>query len=263
MSKQSLRIVSWNINGYRAAWKKGIKDWLETDQSDILSVQETKAWQEQLTAEQINPLGYSSAFSQPSRKGYSGVATFSRENPDSVQVGFGKEAFDAEGRVVITRQHGFTLANIYFPNGKQNKQRLEYKMAFYEETLNFFSKLREKGEKIVVVGDYNTAHKPIDLEHPKSNEKTSGFLPIEREWIDRWIEAGFIDIFRNFNDNPKQYSWWDLRTRARERNVGWRIDYFFVSDNLIDSVSDAWIMPEIMGSDHCPIGLELRLDKIV
>lgn len=252
-----MRIISWNVNGYRAAWKKGIADWLSSARPDILCVQETKAWREQLTEEQINPVGYVGNFSQPERKGYSGVATFSKKAPKSVTLGLGVEEFDHEGRVIVTDHGEFLLANIYFPNGKQNKTRLDYKMGFYAATQKVFVDLLNSGKKVIVVGDYNTAHKPIDLEHPKANEKTSGFLPIEREWIDSWIESGFIDIFRRFNDKPKQYSWWDMRTRARDRNIGWRIDYFFVSENMVDMVTDAWLMREVMGSDHCPLGLEL------
>jgi len=222
-----------------------------------MCIQETKAWEEQLTEEQCSPFEYKSVFSQPERKGYSGVATFSLTEPEKVIQGFAEEEFDREGRVIITDHTEFLLANIYFPNGRMNKERLEFKMAFYEKTLNIFSKYLSDGHKIIVTGDYNTAHKPIDLARPKENAKISGFLPVEREWIDRWIDSGFIDIFRKFNEEPHQYSWWDMRTRARDRNIGWRLDYFFVSENLLDNVKDAWIEAEIYGSDHCPVGLEL------
>ncbi len=256
----SLRILSWNVNGYRAVWKKGdFQKLLDDEKPDVLCVQETKAWREQLTAEQVSPLDYHSAFTQPDRKGYSGVATFSKEPPDSIVTGYSDDRFDSEGRVLITHHKDLILANIYFPNGKKNQERLDYKMDFYDATLEYFSKLQDTGEKLIVTGDYNTAHKPIDLEHPKANEKTSGFLPIERAWIDRWIAAGFVDIFRRFNDKPQQYTWWDMRTRARDRNIGWRIDYFFVSENLIPNVTDAWIMPDVMGSDHCPIGIDVQI----
>ncbi len=254
-----MKILSWNVNGYRAAWKKGFDDWIGREQPDILCIQETKAWAEQLTEAQLNPHNYSVNFSQPDRKGYSGVATFSNSAPDSVALGYGIEKFDAEGRVLITEHNGVVLANIYFPNGKQNKTRLEYKMDFYEVTSEYFSKLLNSGKDVIVTGDYNTAHKPVDLSRPKANEKTSGFLPEERAWIDSWIELGFVDIFRKFNDKPEQYTWWDMRTGARERNVGWRIDYFFVSESLIERTSDAWLMPDVMGSDHCPLAIELKV----
>lgn len=252
-----MKIISWNINGYRAAWKKGVAEWLDTTRPDVLCVQETKAWKEQLSSEQINPVGYHGVFSEPERKGYSGVATFSLNQPELMSLGYQIDEFDREGRVLITEHNNVLLANIYFPNGKQNKVRLKYKMDFYDATLKYFSRLMDQGRKIIVVGDYNTAHKPIDLAHPKQNETISGFLPIEREWIDRWIDAGFIDVFRKFNNQPDQYTWWDMRTRARDRNIGWRIDYFFVSENMIDLVTDAWIMPDVVGSDHCPLGIEV------
>lgn len=251
-------ILSWNVNGYRAIWKKGFLEWLKSTKPDILCLQETKAWAEQLSGEQLNPDGYFTYFSKPERKGYSGVATLSRTMPEKADFGFGDPLFDREGRVLLTEHQGITLANIYFPNGKMNRERLAYKMQFYEKTIEYFSNLRKQGKRIIVCGDYNTAHKPIDLAHPKQNEKSSGFLPEEREWIDRWIAAGFIDIFREFDRRPEQYTWWDMRTRARDRNIGWRIDYHFVSKELVPSVSRAWLMPEIMGSDHCPLGIEIR-----
>ncbi len=252
-----MKLLSWNVNGYRAGWKKGFADWLKEASPDVLCIQETKAWAEQLTKDQLAPHGYHVDFSQPERKGYSGVATFSKKPPVISWLGYGIEEFDREGRVLISDFEDFIIANIYYPNGRQNATRLKYKMDFYEATLKHFSEMLADGKKLIVVGDYNTAHKPIDLTHPKANEKTSGFLPEEREWIDRWIEAGFIDVFRNFNDQPEQYTWWDMRTRARDRNIGWRIDYFFVSNNLVDQVKNAWIEPDVMGSDHCPLGIEV------
>jgi exodeoxyribonuclease-3 len=245
------------VNGYRAAWKKGYKEWLAKENPDVVCLQETKAWEEQLTREQREPLGFHSAFSKPEKKGYSGVGTFSKEPPDRIVFGFGNPRFDTEGRVLITDHGSFLLANIYFPNGKKNQERLQYKLDFYEETLSYFSKLRDDGKQLVIVGDYNTAHKPIDLARPKENEKISGFLPEERAWLDKWVEAGFVDIFREFEQGPDHYTWWDMRTRARDRNIGWRIDYFFVSENMKDRIGAAWILPEVMGSDHCPLGIEI------
>ena len=252
-----MKILSWNVNGYRAAWKKGFREWLASVMPEVICLQETKSWAEQLTPDQLNPVGYSGIFSQPERKGYSGVATFCLNPPDLVKNGFGIERFDREGRILITRHQDLVLANIYFPNGKQNSDRLAYKMDFYEATLDYFDDLVKQGENLIVVGDYNTAHKPNDLARPEANKGISGFLPEERAWIDRWIEAGFVDIFREFNNQPEQYTWWDFRTRARERNTGWRIDYFFVNQALVNRIKNAWIMPEVTGSDHCPIGIEL------
>ena len=252
-----MKILSWNVNGYRAVCKKGFADWLAKEKPDILCLQETKAWAEQLTREQLNPVRYETYFSKPVRKGYSGVATFSKNRIEVHSSGFGIDSFDSEGRILITKHEDIILANIYFPNGKSKKERLIYKMDFYEATLKYFGKMLSEGKKIIVTGDYNTAHKEIDLEHPKPNARTSGFLPEEREWIDNWIKSGFTDIFREFNDQPQQYTWWDMRTRARDRNVGWRIDYFFVSENLVSQVKNAWILKDVAGSDHCPIAIEL------
>lgn len=252
-----MKIISWNVNGYRAAWKKGIASWLDREGPDVLCLQETKSWPEQLDAEQLNPVGYSGLFTQPEKKGYSGVATFSLEPPSWHKKGYDIPEFDSEGRVMLTRHGDILLANIYFPNGKKNDDRLGYKMRFYEATLHYFGELDRAGENLIITGDYNTAHKPIDLARPKENEKVSGFLPQEREWIDRWIDAGFVDTFRKFDQRPEQYTWWDQVTRARERNVGWRIDYFFVNERLAGRVKKAWISQEVEGSDHCPVGIEV------
>lgn len=255
-----MRIASWNVNGYRAVWKKTFRDWFSSAGADLVLVQETKAWPEQLTGEQVNPLGYHSAFAQAERKGYSGVATFTRTEPDNVQIGFGdRDRFDSEGRVLVSEHLGgrLLIANIYFPNGKQSEQRLQYKLDFYEHTLAHFERLKAQGRHIIVSGDYNTAHKEIDLARPKENENTSGFLPVERAWMDRWVAAGWVDTFRMFTSGGGHYSWWDLRTRARERDIGWRIDYHFVSGSLRPAVRSASITQHVIGSDHCPVWVEI------
>ena len=251
------KILCWNVNGIRAVKGKGFLEWLYRESPDILCVQETKAHPEQLDKELLEPHSYQTYWNYTDRKGYSGVATFSREEPLKVQHGFGVAEFDTEGRVVITEYPEFILLNIYFPNGKKDESRLRYKMGFYEAFLEFLEPLRAKGERLVVCGDFNTAHKEIDLARPKENEKVSGFLPEERAWMDKFTAHGYVDTFRHFNKEPNNYTWWDLKTRARERNVGWRIDYFFVTENLLSSVSRAFIMPEVMGSDHCPVGVLL------
>ncbi len=257
-----MKLLSWNVNGYRSIWKKGFLEWLHATDADMVCLQETKAWDSQLSGEQIQPPGYYSVFSRPERKGYSGVVTFSRQPFTVHQKGFGIDKYDKEGRVIITDHGKFLLANIYFPNGVSKKERLDYKLEFYDATLEYFKKLKDAGKNIVVVGDYNTAHKPIDLARPKDNTKRSGFLPEERAWIDKWVDAGFVDTFREFNDQPDQYTWWDLRTRARERNIGWRIDYFFVSENMQSAITDARIHMDQMGSDHCPIELTVDTSKL-
>lgn len=253
-----VRILSWNVNGIRAAYKKGLLNWFSKEKPDILCVQEIKAVKEQLSDDLINVDGYASYFSSAERKGYSGTATYTKVNPVKVVNGIGIKKFDSEGRFLVTDFTDFILFNIYFPNGKAKEERLQYKMDFYEAFLKHLKKLLKQDKKIVICGDVNTAHKEIDLARPKPNEKISGFLPQEREWIDKLLEAGFIDTFRKFNQKPEQYTWWDMMTRARERNVGWRIDYFFISENLRDNLKNAFILPEVMGSDHCPVGIELK-----
>jgi exodeoxyribonuclease-3 len=256
---KEMKILCWNVNGIRAVQGKGFLEWLHGESPDILCVQETKAHPDQLGGELQEPHGYHAYWDYPERKGYSGVATFTKEKPVRVQNGLGIPKFDIEGRVIIAEYPEFILLNVYFPNGKQNENRLKYKMDFYEAFLEFVAPLKANGGKLVICGDFNTAHKEIDLARPKENEKVSGFLPIERAWMDKFIAHGFIDTFRQFNKEPNQYTWWDLKSRARERNVGWRIDYFFVTENLLPSISNAFIMPQVMGADHCPVGIILRI----
>ena len=254
---KKIRILSWNVNGIRAVHKKGFLDWFNKEKPDILCIQETKAQQEQLADELINVEGYNSYFSSAVRKGYSGVAIYTKAEPKSIKKGFGIEKFDSEGRILIAEYSEFILFNIYYPNGKAREERLRYKMDFYDAFLAYADKLKKKGKNLVICGDVNTAHKEIDLARPKENEKISGFLPEERAWMDKFVEHGYIDTFRMFNREPENYTWWDMMTRARERNVGWRIDYFFVSENFKKKVKDAFILSEVMGSDHCPIGIEI------
>ena len=252
-------ICSWNVNGIRAAYSKGFLDWLEENRPHILCLQETKAREEQLPPELKEVEGYHAYFSSAERKGYSGVALYAQSEPRSVRNGFGIPRFDNEGRTIIADFGGFTLCNIYFPNGKQSKERLTYKMEFYDAFLEYADGLRKKGKGIVACGDFNTAHTEIDLARPKENSKVSGFLPQERAWMDKFVEHGYVDTLRMFNQEPDQYTWWDLKTRARERNVGWRIDYFFVSDDMRDKVKSSTIQADVTGSDHCPICIELAV----
>jgi len=258
MPKKNIRLMSWNVNGVRAIYKKGFLDWFKKESPDILCLQETKAHPDQLVDDLKNVDEYQSYFSWAEKKGYSGVVTYTKLKPLSVQQGIGKKEFDSEGRFIVTEFEDFTLFNIYFPNGKASAERLKYKMDFYDAFLKHCKKLLKQNKKIVVCGDVNTAHKEIDLARPKENSKTSGFLPEEREWIDKFLEAGFLDTFRMFNDEPEQYTWWDMVTRARERNVGWRIDYFYASENLKKNIVSASIHSSVMGSDHCPVELELK-----
>ncbi|MBC7185980.1 MAG: exodeoxyribonuclease III [Calditrichaeota bacterium] len=254
-----LRMLSWNVNGLRAIIGKGFLDWLAKEQPDVLCLQETKVGLHQLPEALKNLQGYHAFWVAGEKPGYSGVALLSTAAPLSVCSGFGVERFDKEGRTQVADYGEFVLYNVYFPNGKASAERLRYKMEFYEAFLAHVQELLAAGRKVVVCGDVNTAHKEIDLARPKENEKVSGFLPEERAWIDRFLAAGFVDTFRLFTSEGGHYSWWDYKSRARERNVGWRIDYFFVSRNLVAQVRSAFILPEVMGSDHCPVGIELAL----
>ena len=251
-----MKIISWNVNGIRSAIRKGFSEWLEREDPDILCLQETRARPSQLEGIVDLPPGYHAFWNWPSRKGYAGVSVFTRIGPREVVKDIRAEGFDDEGRSICLDLGAFFLVNVYFPNGRSGRQRLDYKMDFYERFLKFVGTLSGKG--IVICGDVNTAHKAIDLARPKSNRYTSGFLPEEREWMDRLLGRGFVDSFRVFNREGGHYTWWDLRTGSRERNVGWRIDYFFVSESMKGLLNKAFIMSEVEGSDHCPIGIELK-----
>jgi exodeoxyribonuclease-3 len=256
---KEMEILCWNINGIRAGEKKGFLGWLRQMSPDILCLQETKAQLSEISQGLQQPPGYSAYWNFPDRKGYSGVVTFTKEKPVKIENGFGIKRFDAEGRVIITQYAEFTLFNIYFPNGKMSEERLKYKMDFYDAFLDFVDPIKARGGKLIICGDFNTAHKEIDLARPKENENISGFLPMEREWMDTFVAHGFVDTFRHFNKEPGYYTWWSLRTRARERNIGWRLDYFFVTENLLGSVTGSSILSDVTGSDHCPVGIKLRL----
>ena len=322
----SIRALSWNVNGIRAAHKKGFIDKLGRLDPDIICLQETKAHPDQLPAALKEIDGYSSFFSTPERKGYSGVGLYTKIEPDNVSFGLGVEEYDKEGRVLVADYGRFVLINIYFPNGQSSKERLDYKMAFYKHFLEFVEKIKASGKGIVLCGDLNTAHTEIDLARPKENsphdwwyygtakvifdancrvegwdnkkdvlkisdntacststfglgstkdevrevqgkptkivhrEGTSGFLPIEREWMDKFISHGYKDTFRMVNQEPENYTYWDQITKARDRNVGWRIDYFFVDNAFADQVAGAFILADVMDSDHCPVGIDIRIN---
>ncbi|MBN2385040.1 exodeoxyribonuclease III [bacterium] len=247
-----MKIVSWNVNGLRAIAKKGFQHWFTREKPDILCIQETKAHPDQLDPSLRSPAGYHAFFSAAEKKGYSGVALFSRSQPLEIQTGFGIDRFDREGRILIATYKDFILFNIYFPNGKQSQERLRYKMDFYAAFLEYIERLKND-KMLIMTGDYNTAHHEIDLAHPKQNEKVSGFMPEERAWMDTYVAAGYVDVFRERHPDTIEYTWWDYKTRARERNIGWRIDYFFVSKGYLKAVRDMKHLSEISGSDHCPL----------
>lgn len=254
-----MRLLSWNVNGIRAVHNKDELLPLLKTGPDVLCLQETKANMDQLPKEITDVDGYVSHFSSAEKKGYSGVCTYSKIKPEKMETGFGIEEFDSEGRILISYYKKFILFNIYYPNGKASPQRLKYKMDFYDAFLKKAEKLRKKNGNIIICGDVNTAHKEIDLANPKENLKTSGFLPEEREWIDKFISRGYADTFRMFESGGNHYSWWDYKSKARERDIGWRIDYFFVSSGLEKKVKSAFILKDVMGSDHCPVGIEIDL----
>jgi exodeoxyribonuclease-3 len=254
---EKLKVVSWNVNGLRAIHRKGFLDWFKSENADIICVQETKASREQVPEELIDIPGYHPHFVSAERKGYSGVAIWSKKKPRSIKTELGIGRFDIEGRMIQADFGGLTIFNVYFPNGGASHERLRFKLDFYDSFLYYLARLRRR--KIVICGDFNTAHKEIDLARPKENRTRSGFLPEERAWLDSLVGKGFLDSFRLYNQETGHYTWWDYQTRARERNVGWRIDYFFVSRNLKTQMRDAFIRPGVMGSDHCPVGIEIGI----
>ncbi len=252
-----MRIFSWNVNGVRAIEKKGFLDWVDQIAPDVLCIQETKAHFEQLPDTLKDIDGYHGYWHSGERKGYSGVATFSKKEPLHVQYGLGIEKYDKEGRVLITEFEDFLLYNIYFPNGQKDEHRLQYKLDFYDDLLEILNEQVASGVNVLVGGDWNTAHQEIDLANPKANQNNSGFMPVERAQIDTYIENGYVDTFRLFHDEPERYSWWTYRFGARQRNIGWRIDNFFTNQDFIENIADADIHEDVMGSDHCPVSIEL------
>lgn len=253
-----MKLLSWNVNGIRSAGRKGFLPWLARSRAEVLCLQETRAWPEQLEENLLRPGRYRSWWAQADRKGYSGVALYSRIEPLDIAVGLGIPRFDCEGRVLTARFADFTLVNAYFPNGQPDLGRVTYKMEFCTAFLEFCQARRRRGESLVLCGDFNTAHQEIDLARPRENRENTGFLLLERAWIDELVAAGYVDIFRALHPGPHHYTWWHNQTQARQRNVGWRIDYHFVSADLVSRVERAFHLPDVMGSDHCPVGLALR-----
>lgn len=253
-----MKIITWNVNGIRAALGKNALDWAFDQKPDFLCLQEVKAREEQLDEEQRAALKLPYAWNAAQRPGYSGVATFFKKQPDEVVIGMGAEQFDVEGRVIQTTRGGVRLFNIYFPNGQRGHDRVQYKLEFYAYLLDLCDKLHKRGEQIIITGDFNTAHQPIDLKNPKENEKTSGFLPEEREWVQKFLDRGFVDVYRKLYPDRVQYTWWTYRMAARQRGIGWRIDYFLVSEALVPRVKDVVIHEDVQGSDHCPVELILK-----
>jgi exodeoxyribonuclease-3 len=254
-----LNLYSWNVNGIRAAQKKGFLDWLHATQPDVLSVQETKAHPDQLDEVLKTPKDYYTYWASAERKGYSGVGLYSRIEPQAVQIGLGPEKYDSEGRTIIADYGDFVLISAYFPNGGRDHSRVPFKMAYKDAFLDVCNRYRAEGRSLIFCGDVNTAHREIDIARPKENSDRTGFLPIERAWIDRVVEEGYLDTFRLLNPDTKDaYSWWAYWGTSRERNVGWRLDYFFITPDLKDRVLEAKIHADVLGSDHCPVSLTLE-----
>ncbi len=262
MTQNPLKLVSWNVNGLRAVMKKGFHDALKKLDADIVALQETKLQEDQLTAAMRRVDDYTAYFCHASvKKGYSGVAAYTRVKPDKVNYGIGVERFDNEGRIIEMELGDVIFFNVYFPNGQMSDARLQYKLDFYEAFFAHADDCRKRGYSVIVTGDFNTAHNEIDLKNPKANADRSGFLRIERDWMDHIVDRGYVDTFRALYPDTVKYSWWTYRFNARQNNAGWRIDYFFVSRDLFDSgrVADAFIDNSIYGSDHCPVGLVVKM----
>ena len=253
-----VKITTWNVNGYRAVLRKKALDWVSDVDPDVLCFQEIKLQLDQISEKEATIEGYESVWNPAERKGYSGVVTFHKREPLTVEKGFGIEKFDGEGRVIRSHFEDFYLFNIYFPNGGQENKRVPYKLEFYESLLDICDGLHQAGKQIIITGDFNTAHQEIDLANPKSNENNTGFLPEERAWIDKYLEHNFVDAFRKLYPEQEDYTWWTYRYNARKKDIGWRLDYFLVSEDLMTRVEDVVIHSDIMGSDHCPVSLILK-----
>ena len=254
-----MKIISWNVNGLRAVISKGAFEPVFALSPDVLCLQEIKVKPEQLSQDQVGLFDrYKKLWKSAERPGYSGVATFVKKDPDNVDYSLGEHRFDVEGRSIRVDYGNLSLFNLYVPNGQRDQERLDYKLDFYKKLLEVCDQLHKDGRQVILYGDMNTAHKPIDLKNPKQNEKTSGFLPEERAWIDEYLEHDFVDVFREVHGERVQYTWWTYRMNARARNVGWRLDYFLISKDLVGKIEKVDVYDQIMGSDHCPIGLEVN-----
>ncbi len=258
-----MKITTWNVNGLRAALSKGIWEWVRQQNPDILCLQEIKVKPEQIPEDIYNLFSQHDVYWNPAeRPGYSGVATFTRVSPLAVDYGIALDKFDVEGRVIRMCFPSFTLFNVYFPSGQRSQDRVAYKLEFYSHLLDILDEFQQRGEKVVVCGDFNTAHNEIDLRHPKENKNTSGFLPEERAWIDTYMNHGLVDIYRQLYPDKVEYTWWTYLMNARKNNVGWRLDYFMISDDLVPYVGDVVIHPDVLGSDHCPVTLTIHIEEV-
>lgn len=253
------KIISYNVNGIRAAVKKDWFEWIRVTDPDIICLQETKAQPDQIPLFEMQELGYQSYVYSAQKKGYSGVAIFTKEEPLHVEYGMGIEKYDFEGRVIRADYRDFSVMSVYHPSGSSGDERQAFKMKWLKDFQDYIDDLKKTKPNLIISGDYNICHKPIDIHDPIRNATSSGFLPEEREWLSGFINSGFVDSFRYFNDQPHNYSWWSYRAGARSKNLGWRIDYHMVSDSLKGDITRAYILPEAKHSDHCPIVLEIDI----
>ena len=253
-----MKLISWNVNGIRAASKNGFGKWFAEQKADVVCVQEIKAFEEQLDEDQKHPSGYHSYFNSADKPGYSGTAIFSKTEPLSITLGKDLHFKCAEGRVQVAEFPKVTVINTYFPNSQREHTRLDYKLEFCDGILKLCKKLVKDGKNIVLCGDYNIAHQEIDLKNPKTNQDNAGFLPEERAWMTKFLDAGYVDTFRHFEKGPGHYTWWSYRPGVREKNIGWRLDYHCVNQEFSDRLKSSLHQPKVKGSDHCPVVLEVK-----
>lgn len=258
-----MKILTYNVNGIRAAIRKGFQEWLESTQADIICIQETKAQKSQVPLDLFEEMGYQTYWNSAEKKGYSGVAIFSRPAPENVLVGYEEETgiLDPEGRMLRLDFPDISVISVYMPSGSSGSVRQDFKMKWLDVFYDYIQGLLKKKKHLLISGDYNICHQPIDIHNPKSNAKSSGFLPEERAWLSKFMELGFIDTFRHLNPEPHHYTWWSMRSNAREKNLGWRIDYHMLSQSLGEVLKRAVILPEAHHSDHCPVLIELDFGK--
>lgn len=253
-----MKLLSWNVNGIRAAGRIHFPRWFEEEHADLICIQETKAHPDQLGEGLLHPLNYHSYWHSAQKAGYSGVALYSKTEPLQIRYGLGDPEFDSEGRVLMAEYPSFTLVNAYFPNSQRDHARLGYKLKFCQRMLETLEQLKAQGKNLILCGDFNIAHRPIDLKNPKSNENNAGYLPEERHWMDQFLNQGYVDTFRSFTQEPHHYTWWSYRPGVREKNIGWRLDYFVTNQEHKDRLLEARHQPQVLGSDHCPVMLRLK-----